>query len=77
MSAGCSGTTNAVQPEYLRSRFQESIRSSWVRRSRSVLSILYSIYLGIALPVYTAGKAIISGMNQTASNAQIERIQLR
>ena len=24
---------------------------------------------------YTAGKAIISGMNQTASNAQIERIQ--
>jgi hypothetical protein len=48
-----------------------------VRRSRSALSILYSIYLGIALPVYTAGKAIISGMNQTASNAQIERIQLR
>ncbi len=44
-------------------------------RSRSVLSILYSIYLGIALPVYTADKAIITGMNQTASNAQIERIQ--
>ena len=46
-----------------------------MRRTRSVLSILYSIYLGIALPVYTAGKAIISSMNQTASNAQIERIQ--
>ena len=46
-----------------------------MRRTRSVLSILYSIYLGIALPVYTADKAIISSMNQTASNAQIERIQ--
>ncbi len=35
-----------------------------MRRTRPVLSILYSIYLGIARPVYTAGKAIISGMNQ-------------
>jgi hypothetical protein len=42
-----------------------------------VLSILCPIYLGIALPVYTAGKAIIPGMNQTASNARIEIIRPR
>ena len=75
MSAGSNGTTNAVQPEYLWSRFHDRIHSSWVRRTRPALSILYSIYLGIALPDYTAGKAIIPSMNQTASNTQIKRIQ--
>ncbi len=35
-----------------------------MRRSRPVLSTLYSIYLGIARPVYTAGNAIISGITK-------------